>query len=131
VLTSITCESFGGKVWSIEDSVTSIAFSPDGELLAAGSLGQNIIGWKLAAGMIVKHLRFRNISYNSVAFSPRGQWMALGSGDLQLWLKVILTEDEYQAVKAGEARASHAKKPLEDRSALSYFPIGNSSKLDH
>ena len=50
-------------------------------------------------------MRFTEISYNSVAFSPEGQWLALGSRGLQLWLKVVLTEEEYVAVKAGEERA--------------------------
>ncbi len=124
----------GQEVQSFKDhnnSVTSVAFSPDGGLLAAGSLGQNIIVWKVTTGIVVKHLRFQDISYNSVAFSPRGQWLALGSRDLQLWLKVILTEEEYSLVKAGEARASQAKKLAEDRLALTYFPIGHLSKLDH
>jgi hypothetical protein len=37
-----------------------------------------------------------------VAFSPRGEWLALGSRDLQLWLKAILTKEEYAAVRANE-----------------------------
>jgi tetratricopeptide (TPR) repeat protein len=90
------------------NSITSVAFSPDGNLLAAGNLGHTIMVWKLSTGQVVKTLRFSQISYNSVAFSPRGQWLALGSRDLQLWLKVILTEAEYAAVKAAEARASQA-----------------------
>jgi WD40 repeat protein len=89
----------------LANDVTSLAFSPDGRLLAAGSLGRTIKVWRLAAGELIKTLRFTEISYNSVAFSPVGQWLALGSRDLQLWLKVVLTEDEYVAVKAGEERA--------------------------
>lgn len=84
------------------NSVTSVAFSPDGELLAAGCLGQVVIVWKRATGAVVKRLRYENISYNSVAFSPRGEWLVLGSRDLQLWLKAILTEEEYDAVRANE-----------------------------
>jgi WD40 repeat protein len=83
---------------------TSVAFSPDGETVAAGSLGQTVSMWKLATGAPIKNLRFDNISYNSVAFSPQGFWLALGSRDLQLWLKVVLTPEEYARVKAGEAR---------------------------
>jgi tetratricopeptide (TPR) repeat protein len=84
------------------NSVTSVAFSPDGELLAAGCLGQVVIVWKRETGAVVKRLRYEDISYNSVAFSPRGEWLALGSRDLQLWLKAILTEEEYDAVRANE-----------------------------
>ncbi|MBO0722653.1 MAG: hypothetical protein J2P41_17650, partial [Blastocatellia bacterium] len=91
------------------NSVSSIAFSPDGGMLAAGSLGQNIMVWKVTTGVLVKHLRYENISYNSVAFSPKGQWLALGSRDLQLWLKVILTKEQYAAVREGEERAWQAR----------------------
>jgi WD40 repeat protein len=82
--------------------VTSVAFSPDGELLAAGCLGKVVIVWKRETGAVVKRLRYEDISYNSVAFSPRGEWLALGSRDLQLWLKAILTEEEYAAMRANE-----------------------------
>jgi WD40 repeat protein len=111
VATGRELQTFKGS----NNSVSSVAFSPDGGLLAAGSLGQNVIVWKVATGAVVKHLRYQNISYNSIAFSPQGQWLALGSRDLQLWLKVILTEEEYSAVKAGEVRASQAKRHTEER----------------
>ena len=115
------------RLSGFNNSVTSVAFSPDGGLLAAGSLGQNIIVWKVTTGIVLKHLRFQNISYNSVAFSPHGQWLALGSRDLQLWLKVILTEDEYASVKAGEARAWRAKKLAEGQLAPLYTSMTRNS----
>jgi WD40 repeat protein len=113
------------KLWDLEtgqevhgfvglrNSVTSVAFSPDGSLLAAGSLGVRILVWKRDTAEIVRKLEYESISYNSVAFSPRGQWLAFGNRDLQLWLKVILTEDEYAAVKAGEERALRASQEKE------------------
>jgi WD40 repeat protein len=87
------------------NDVTSVAFSPNGELVAGGSLGQTIRIWKLATGRLVKTLWFSEISWHPVAFSPRGQWMALASRDVQLWLRALLTEEEYAEVKAGEERA--------------------------
>jgi WD40 repeat protein len=125
--------SSGREVRSFKDhhnSVSSVAFSPDGGLLAAGSLGQTIIVWKAATGHVVKRLKFQNISYNSVAFSPRGQWMALGSRDLQLWLKVILTEEEYEAVKEGEARACYARKLAEERQLPLYVSAARALRLN-
>ncbi len=95
------------------NSVTSVAFSPDGSMLAAGSLGVRILVWQRDTAEVVRQLEYESISYNSVAFSPRGQWLAFGNRDLQLWLKVILTEDEYAAVKAGEERAERAAREKE------------------
>ena len=92
--------------------VTSVAFSPDGKLLAAGSLGRTITLWSMATGLPVKTLRFTDISYNSVAFSPKGEWLAFGSRDLQLWLKGLLTSEQYATVKAEEERGLMAQKDL-------------------
>ncbi len=108
-------ETLGG----FHNDVSSITFSPDGKLLAAGSLGQTVKVWKLSGAQVIKTLRLTEISYNSVAFSPEGQWLALGSRDLQLWLKVLLTEEEYATVKDGEARALIAKDEAAARRALS------------
>lgn len=111
--------SFAG----LRNSVTSVAFSPDGRLLAAGSLGVRILVWKTETAEVVRQLEYDSISYNSAAFSPRGQWLALGSRDLQLWLKVILTEEEYAAIKAGEARAVQAAQEKEEKSRIGYVSL--------
>lgn len=118
LLTGQEVRSFTGLL----NSVTSVAFSPDGALLAAGSLGVRIMVWKCDTAEVVRKLEYENISYNSVAFSPRGQWLAFGNRDLQLWLKVILTEDEYAAVKAGEERALRAAQEREQL-RLGYVPL--------
>ncbi len=87
------------------NDVTSVAFSPNGQLVAGGSLGQTIRIWNLSTGRLVKTLWFSEISWHPIAFSPKGQWMALASRDVQLWLKALLTEEEYAEVRAGEERA--------------------------
>jgi tetratricopeptide (TPR) repeat protein len=109
------------RIWDVEtareirtleghiNDVTSVAFSPNGELVAGGSLGQTIRIWNLSTGRLVKTLWFSEISWHPVAFSPKGQWLALASRDVQLWLKALLTEEEYAEVKAGEERAKMMK----------------------
>ena len=95
------------------NDVTSVAFSPNGELVAGGSLGQTIRIWKLSNGRLVKTLWFSEIGWHPVAFSPKGQWMALASRDVQLWLKALLTEEEYAEVKAGEERGMLMRQEAE------------------
>lgn len=109
----------------LRNSVTSVAFSPDGALLAAGSLGVRIMVWNAATAEVVRTLEYDNISYNSVAFSPRGQWLAFGNRDLQLWLKVILTEEEYAAVRAGAAARSGVTQETEVKPLPGYVRLLN------
>ena len=88
--------------WGI---VTSVAFSPNGDLVVAGSLGRTVRIWKFATGQEIKTLWHPDISYNPVAFSPKGHWLAFGNHQIHLWLKTVLTEEQYEQVKAGEERA--------------------------
>ncbi len=71
------------------NAINSLAFNPEGRLLASGCLGRSTILWNLENGEIIKRVRHNNISYNSVAFSPRGEWLALGSRGLELWVKPL------------------------------------------
>jgi WD40 repeat protein len=69
------------------DEVTSVAFSPDGKLLAAGSADNTIRLFDPTTGRQARLLRGHAGPVLAVAFSPDGQWLASGSGDrsLKLW----------------------------------------------
>ena len=69
------------------NSVTSVAFSPDGKLLASGSRDQTIKLWDVASGQAVRTLTGHTDKVTSVAFSPDGKLLASGSDDetVKLW----------------------------------------------
>ncbi len=69
------------------DSVYSVAFSPDGALLASGSGDKTVKLWDVASGRELRTLAGHTNSVNSVAFSPDGRTLASGSGDktVKLW----------------------------------------------
>jgi WD40 repeat protein len=69
------------------DWVNSVAFSPDGRLLASGSSDRTIKLWDVATGREVRTLSGHTDIVTSVAFSPDGRLLASGSDDktIKLW----------------------------------------------
>ncbi|KAI8649765.1 hypothetical protein NCS55_01439400 [Fusarium keratoplasticum] len=68
-------------------SVTSVAFSADGQRLASGSDDKTVKVWDAATGACVQTLEGHGYSVTSVAFSADGQRLASGShdGTVKVW----------------------------------------------
>ena len=69
------------------DNVTSVAFSPDGQILASGSTDETIRLWDVNTSELIEILEGHTDDVTSVAFSPDGQTLASGSTDetIRLW----------------------------------------------
>ena len=65
----------------------SVAFSPDGQLLASGAMTGAVTLWDVASGRELRTLSGHSSDVFSVAFSPDGHMLASGSGDgtVRLW----------------------------------------------
>ena len=68
------------------NAVSSVAFSPDGKLLASGSY-EEIKLWDVATGQCIRTLKGHILMVYSVSFSPDGRLLASGAWDktVKLW----------------------------------------------
>ena len=75
--------SLGGHI----GDVTSVAFSPDGKVIASGSWDNTIKLWEAATGNQLRSLAGHTGDVTSVTFSPDGKMIASGSHDktIKLW----------------------------------------------
>jgi WD40 repeat protein len=69
------------------DSVSSVAYSPNGQTLASGSWDKTIKLWNVKTGNLLQTLTSHSNDINSVAYSPDGQTLASASNDktIKLW----------------------------------------------
>jgi WD40 repeat protein len=67
--------------------ITCLSFSPDGNLLAAGSSLGQISLWRMSDGSLAGTIPGHSQAVNSLAFSPDGSLLASGSwdGTVRLW----------------------------------------------
>lgn len=86
ILSSLFTDTFG--------NVLSVAFSPDGSLLAAGTASCDIRIWQRAQGTARLTLKGHDHWVWSIAFSPDGRFLASGSIDQTVRLWDVLTGEE-------------------------------------
>jgi len=81
---------------AVDAGVTSVCISPDGRLVAAGSLDTVVRIWDVQTGQLVERLKGHRDSVYSVAFTPDGKGIVSGSLDktLKYWdVRPILRRD--------------------------------------
>lgn len=96
--------------------VTSVAISPNGQFVAAGSLDTVVRIWDVATGMLVERLRGHRDSVYSVAFTPDGKGLVSGSLDktLKYWDVGALMSNGIKGRKEG-SNGSSMKRDVDSK----------------
>jgi WD40 repeat protein len=111
--------------------LTSISFSPDGELLAT-STGNwqkwqqpgEVKLWKAASGEELASLEGHATQVNVAVFSPDGRRLATGTGDSLLHIWDVATRTQVVAANTGAGVRHIAWFPDGQRLALAQYPVG-------
>jgi tetratricopeptide (TPR) repeat protein len=122
-----TGQPLGGSLTGHTDHVLSVAFSPDGQTLASGSLDSTVMLWDVATGQpLGDPLTGHTDRVLSVAFSPDGQTLLSGNGDGTFRQWDVATRQPRGELSGGEldhAMSSVAFSPDRTMVAFGYCSI--------
>lgn len=88
------------RVLKHDTGIKSVAFSPDGKMLATGAMDGMVRLWNVAKRCIVTHLPSSKKPINAVAFSPDGTCLAAGGDDNRVRLWSLESQELLQTLNA-------------------------------
>ena len=120
------------------DWVNSVAFSPDGKLLASGLDDRTIRLWEVSSGKQLAQLEGHRYGTNCVAFSPDGKLLVSASSDTAAQLWEVSSGKQLARLQGYTHRVNHVAFSLDGRLTIScskngqvYFWQAHQPELAH
>ena len=88
------------------ETINALAFSPDGEMLAAASGDKTIKLWNVETGEEQLSITAHKLAISAIAFSPDGQLIASASGDKTIKLWNVETGEEESTISTQKSIVS-------------------------
>jgi sugar lactone lactonase YvrE len=104
------------RLFQHPELVVTVAFSPDGRLLATAGASKSAWLWEVASGQQRARLRHKDTA-GSVAFSPDGRLLAATSGLRSTWLWEVASGQVH-------ARLPHGGAPFAGQRSVAFSPDG-------
>lgn len=115
------------------ETITSLAFSPDGRLLATGGFDRRIRLWDTASGKLLNKLEGHKVLIYSVAFSRDGQFIVSGGAEalgnpplpcaeVKVW--DVATRKEILSIKGVEPKVGQVGTCCDGRVMLALVDMG-------
>jgi WD40 repeat protein len=104
------------------DCIYSVAWSPDGKLIASGSYDKMVKLWDVASGQELRNLQDHIDAVFAVAFSPNGKRLASGSQDrtVKIW-DIASGQRLYSLSDASDGLTSLAYSPSGEQIAAAGY----------
>ena len=105
------------------DSITSVAFSPDGKNVVTGSFGNSVKVWDANTGKML--LDFSSCMASSIAVAPNGKSILVGCNSDEGTFLLDATVNADTAWQTGKADLMNFTHPPAPITSVAFSPLGN------